>query len=71
MEFLSIHKFQIKERGKAGRGTFPTRLNLYFDGVLVTLNHAGVGCHINGTYMGALTYADDITLGCPSVLGLN
>ena len=26
---------------------------------------------INGTYMGVLSYADDITLSCPSIWGLN
>ena len=34
-------------------------------------NQSGLGCHINGTYMGALGYADDITLTCPSLYGLN
>ena len=27
--------------------------------------------HINNTYMGALSYADDIILSCPSIRGLN
>ena len=49
----------------------PTLFNLYIDRLLVTSKNSGLGCHINGTYMGALTYADDITLSCPSVHGLN
>ena len=28
-------------------------------------------CHISNTYMGALSYADDITLISPSLYGLN
>ena len=71
MEFLSLHIFQIKERGKTGRGVSPTVFNLYIDRLLVTLKNSGLGCHINGTYMGALFHADDITLSCPSVYGLN
>ena len=32
---------------------------------------SGYGCHISGNFMGALSYADDITLLCPSLRGLN
>ena len=32
---------------------------------------SGFGCHIKGVYMGALSYADDITIMCPSIRGLN
>ena len=40
------------------------------DRLLVTFKNSGIGCHINGTYMGTLSYVDDITLSCPSVQGL-
>ena len=39
--------------------------------MLLELKRAGSGCHINDTYMGGLSYADDITLSCPSIWGLN
>ena len=71
MEFLSFHIFQIKEQGKTGRVLSPTLFNLYIDRLLITLKNSGLGCHINGTYMGVLSYADDITLSCQSVYGLN
>ena len=45
--------------------------NLYIDPLLVQLSNSGYGCHIAGVYAGALSYADDITLLCPSVWGLN
>ena len=45
--------------------------NLYIDPLLVQLSNSGYGCHITGVYPGALLYADDITLLCPSVWGLN
>ena len=38
---------------------------------MISLKQSSLGCHINGTYMGALGYADDITLTCPSLYGLN
>lgn len=44
---------------------------LYIDGLLLRLKESGYGCHINGTFMGALSYADDITLISPSIIGLN
>ena len=49
----------------------PVLFNLYLDNLLISLKQSGLGCHINGTYMGALGYADDITLTCPSLYGLN
>ena len=32
---------------------------------------SGVGCFLNNTYIGALSYADNITLLCPSIRALN
>ena len=43
--------------------------NLYIDPLLVQLSNSGFWCHIVGVYAGALSYADDITLLCPSVWG--
>ena len=49
----------------------PTLFNLYIDRLLLTMKNSGLRCHINGIYMGALSYTDDITLSCPSVYGFN
>ena len=38
--------------------------------ILDRLRRSGFGCHIKGVYMGALSYADDITIMCPSIGGL-
>ena len=35
------------------------------------MKQSGVGCHINGNFMGVLLYADDITPIFPSIWGLN
>ena len=45
--------------------------SLYIDPLLDRLLRSGYGCHIKGVYMGALSYADDITIMCPSIGGLN
>ena len=46
-------------------------LRVYIDGLFTELKQSGYGCHINNTYMWALSYADDIILSCPSIRGLN
>ena len=63
--------FRLKKGVKQGGVLSPTLFNMYIDRLLVTLNNSGLGCHINGTYMGALSYADETTLSCPSLYGLN
>ena len=43
----------------------------YIDRLLILLRDSGVGCKINNCDSGAISYADDITLSCPSIRGLN
>ena len=38
---------------------------------MILLRNSGVGCKIDNCYTGAISYADDITLSCPSIRGLN
>ena len=45
--------------------------SFYIDRLLILLKQSAIGCHLNGTYCGALAYADDITISCPSCPGLN
>lgn len=56
---------------KQGGVLSPILFTMYIDSLLVTLKDSGYGCHINKTFMGALSYADDITLLSPSLTGLN
>ena len=53
---------------KQGGVISPILFNLYIDRLLLCLQRAGLGCHIRNTYMGALSYADDITLISPSFI---
>ena len=41
------------------------------DSLLINLKNSGIGCYVNSCYAGALCYADDVTLLCPSLHGLN
>ena len=43
----------------------------YIDKLLLKLKESGYGCHLNGIYMGALAYADDITITYPNRRGLH
>ena len=44
---------------------------MYIDNLLIKLKQSGYGCHVDNVIMGALSYADDITLLSPSLHGLN
>ena len=44
---------------------------MYIDKLLVMLGTTGTGCHIGSAYIGTVSYAHDVTLPYPSILGLN
>ena len=43
---------------------------VYIDELLLKLRSSGFGCYIGDTFVGALGYADDVTLMSPSIRGL-
>ena len=63
--------FTMANGVKQGGVISPIFFSLYIDSLLDHLLMSGFGCHIEGVYMGALSYADDITIMCPSIGGLN
>ena len=62
--------FQTANGIKQGGIISPTLFCIYLDSMLCKLREEGYGCWVGKKYFGCLTYADDVTLLCPSVYGL-
>ena len=56
---------------KQGGVLSPILFIVYIDELIVILRHSGIGCHMGGHYVGAIGYADDLTLVSPSIRALN
>jgi exonuclease III len=63
-------KFNISNGVKQGAVLSPILFAVYVDGLLSKLKESGIGCHIGDKYVGALSFADDLTLLCPTLTGL-
>ena len=55
---------------KQGGVLSPILFTVYIDELLMKLRSSGFGCYIDDTFVGALGYADDVTLMSPSIRGL-
>ena len=62
--------FGVANGVKQGGILSPILFNVYMDTLLERLQNHGVGCHLGDAYVGALAYADDLTLLSPSLNGL-
>jgi hypothetical protein len=58
--------FAVSNGVKQGGIISPILFSIYFDEVLCQLQSAGVGCYIGKFFVGALAYADDLTLLAPT-----
>ena len=63
--------FILQNGVKQGGVLSPILFTMYIDNLLIKLKQSGYGCHVDNVFMGALSYADDITLLSPSLHGLN
>ena len=45
----------------------PILFCVYIDNLLGRLSRSGVGCYVGTNFVGALAYADDIVLVCPTL----
>ena len=62
--------FKVCNGVKQGGVLSPILFAVYVDSLLGRLEQSGVGCHIGGHFVGALAYADDVTLVAPSRSGI-
>ena len=62
--------FKVCNGVKRGGVLSPILFAVYVDSLLGRLEQSGVGCHIGGHFVGALAYADDVTLVAPSRSGI-
>lgn len=66
---FSTH-FDIKNGVKQGGVLSPILFAMYMDILLERLQRSGYGCHIGNVFVGAIAYADDITLMAPTSTSL-
>ena len=55
---------------KQGGVLSPILYGIYNDLLLTMLKESGIGCYVGCTFVGALAYADDVVLLCPTKTGL-
>ena len=48
----------------------PFFFSIYVDDLIKRLELSGTGCHVNGGYIGAILYANDLLLLSASISGL-
>lgn len=63
--------FHAENGVKQGGVLSPLLFTVYFDELLKRLQGCGAGCTISHRFIGALAYADDVTLLAPNLLALN
>ena len=70
MELIFIWNFQRQQRVKQGGVLSPLLSTVYLAQLILALKELGIGCHLNGMFVGAFIYADDVTLLAPSSMAL-
>ena len=60
------NKFTTSNGVKQGGVLSPLLFSVYLDDLLHELRNLNIGCHMNGHFVGAIVYADDITLLGPT-----
>ncbi len=48
----------------------PILFVVYIDGILDRLKESGIGCYLSNSYVGAIAFADDIKMLCPTLSGM-
>jgi len=60
------NEFPILNGVRQGGVLSPLLFCVYIDDLLLRLSKSGVGCYLGRTFVGALAYADDVVLVCPT-----
>ena len=55
---LSAPAIRVKQGGVLS----PLLFTVYLDQLILAIKESGIGCHLNGMFVGAFIYADDVTL---------
>ena len=63
---LNSREFLLSNGVKQGGVLSPLLFSVYLDYLLCELRQVNVGCHMNGYFVGAVIYADDIILLGPT-----
>ena len=69
-EGVKSRSFNTFNGVKQGGVISPILFSIYYDELITRLSSSRYGCRLSGKFVGALAYADDITLLCPSLHGL-
>lgn len=64
------HRFAVRNGVRQGAVSSAILFAVYIDKLLVILRSSGFGCHIQGVFLGAMIFADDIMLLSASRSGL-
>ena len=64
------NSFSVSNGVKQGGVLSPILFSVYMDELLQRFKNSKIGCHIGHIYVGALAYADDVTLLTPNRQGL-
>jgi len=63
--------FNVCNGVKQGGVLSPVLFAVYMDGLIKRLKNSGVGCYMGNHFVGAIAYADDVILVCPTKKSLN
>ena len=62
--------FSASNGAEQGGVLSPLLFTVYLDQLISALKESGIGCHLNGMFVGAFIYADDVTLLAPTSMAL-